>query len=302
MKYLDSDGKITVQVEQWPIIDIHDILSFLVEDAKVVIPPSKLVEYWQRSKHHGEPWAQDIGPEEMSTTVPLGLYGDSARVETNFGHEHILAFFLNVVLFRPRSVRWSRFLVCAIAEQRLTTATIPAILRRMVWSANHAFYGYFPTVGPMGQPLEGRALVHAGKPLTSSLLKFQVTELRGDWQYHKKIWRFYNTHWNGEHVCHQCNAKGISDSYADLYFNIESNNHVDFSLVQFLAQKMPSRHVCNSAKFQQRTNFHKQETFTRYITSVSLEPVECIDQVVDRWYVFLKNKYQIHAAIIHMKK
>ena len=243
VKYLDADGNPTVQVEPWPLLDIHDTMGFLFEDAEVSIPTSKLREFWSNSKAFGETWAEEIRSDEMGITVPIGIYGDSARVDTNFGTEHILTIFVNAIMWRPRSVRWSRFLVCAIPETRLTSETIPALLRRIVWSANHAFYGFYPQVGHLGQNLSAKALKRAGKPLTGKGLRFQVVELRGDWQFHKKVWRFHNTNWNAENVCHHCDAKGISDSWPELYWNLDNNNHRDFSLPQFLVHRMPPRRV-----------------------------------------------------------
>ncbi|CAL1144028.1 unnamed protein product [Cladocopium goreaui] len=87
------------------------------------------------------------------------------------------------------------------------------------------------------------ALKRAAKPLTGKGLRFQVVELRGDWQFHKKVWRFHNTNWNAENVCHHCDAKGISDSWPELYWNLDNNNHRDFSLPQFLVHRMPPRRV-----------------------------------------------------------
>ena len=244
VKYLDADGKPTVVIEPWPILDIHDTLHFLMDEAEINIPEDRLRHFWQTSKDNGEIWAQEVQPHEMDTLVPIGLYGDSARVDTRHGHENVLGLFLNLVLWRPQAVRWSRFLIFAIAEERLTSATIPTILRRMTWSANHAFFGRFPTEGHLGQNLSGAALKKAGQALTSRSLKFQVTELRGDWSYHKKIFRFgNNTHWNGEYVCHLCNAKGISDFWPELYWNIEENNHMTFTLAQFLGERMPARNI-----------------------------------------------------------
>ena len=244
VKYLDADGKPTVVIEPWPILDIHDTLHFLMDEAEINIPEDRLRHFWQTSKDNGEIWAQEVQPHEMDTLVPIGLYGDSARVDTRHGHENVLGLFLNLVLWRPQAVRWSRFLIFAIAEERLTSATIPTILRRMTWSANHAFFGRFPTEGHLGQNLSGAALKKAGQAWTSRSLKFQVTELRGDWSYHKKIFRFgNNTHWNGEYVCHLCNAKGISDFWPELYWNIEENNHMTFTLAQFLGERMPARNI-----------------------------------------------------------
>lgn len=243
VKYLDGDGVPTVVVEPWPILDIHDTMSFLFDEAHIKIPGVKLKEYWQRSKEYGEPWAEGVPEEEMHYTVPIGIYGDSARIDLRFGQEHIAAFFANIILWRPRSVRWSRFLICAIPEERLTSETIPTILRRITWSANHAYYGFFPRTDHMGHNLEGIAKKREGKALTRQNLKFQVTELRGDWVFHKKIWNFHRAHWNGEEVCHLCSAKGRNGQWAEMYWNIENNNHTEFSLPQFLARRMPARRI-----------------------------------------------------------
>ena len=143
VKYLDADGKTTVVTESWPILDIHNTMHFLFDHARIDIPPSKLHEYWEQSKRFGEGWAQDIDPQDFQTTIPIGIYGDSARINTRFGYEHILALFCNVVLWRPRSVRHSRYLICAIPKQRLTFETLQKLLRRITWSANHCHFGFF---------------------------------------------------------------------------------------------------------------------------------------------------------------
>ena len=130
-------------------------------------------------------------------------------------------------------MRWSRFLICAIPESRMTAETQNCILRRVTWSANHAYYGYFPTTGHLGQPLLGNAAASAGKPLTEQGYKFQVTELRGDWSFHKKIWQWPKVQWNAEDVCHLCTAKGIKNNFQEAFWNFDTNNHHEFNLVEY---------------------------------------------------------------------
>lgn len=197
-------------------------------------------DYWRTSKALGEPWAQK---QESETMVPIGLYGDSAKVTTRFGSENILAMFLNIVLWKPRSVRWSRFLLFAIPEERMTSKTLPAFLRRITWSCNHAWYGVHPTTEPNGKPLQGKSAALAGQSLTNNHDRFQVTEHRSDWGWHKKLWKFAKAHWNGEVVCHLCDAKGISEDWQSLYWNIETNNHAEFSTNGFLAHRMPAHDI-----------------------------------------------------------
>ena len=241
VKYLNEDGRIVVCTEPWPIIDVHSIMHFLIEEAGVEIPASDIRNYWARSKEHGERWAQD---ESNHHRVPIGLYGDGAKAKTAFGSENMVSVFANIVLWRPKSVRWSRFLLCCVPEERCTSETLPAILRRIVWSCNHAWYGRFPTQGYRGQRLRGKGSSLAGAPLTTQGHKFQVVELRGDWQWHKKVFKFWECQWNSvKTMCPFCNAKGQSDNPSELYWNLDEPIY-EFNLVEFLSQRMPPRGVC----------------------------------------------------------
>ena len=187
VEYKDQHGATVVRSEPWPIIDVHETMHYLVGVGKILVPHSERLKYWRNSRANGEEWAQDTGSELM---VPIGLYGDSAKVTTRFGSENVLAMFCNVVLWRPSSVRWSRFLIFAIPEERLTSPALLAFLRRIAWSCNHAFSGKFPVLGVQGEQLTGEARRKAGLPLTPANDRFQVTEYRGDWGWHKSCGDF----------------------------------------------------------------------------------------------------------------
>ena len=241
VKYKDCNGATIVRLEAWPILDVHDTLSFLVGAQKLHVPASERIKYWRWAKSHNEPWAHSIDSELI---YPIGLYGDSAKVTNKYGISiNILAFFCNVVLWKPPSVRYSRYLVFAIEEERMTSGTLNAFLRRVAWSCTHAFHGRFPEKGPNGEDLVGPAAEKAGRPLTSGHDRFFVSEHRGDWQWHKTVWKFQRTHWNGKEMCHQCTAKGISDDWHELFWNIENPHHEEFTLVTFLAQRAPPRNI-----------------------------------------------------------
>lgn len=245
VKFKDGDGKLVVQLESWPIMDVHSILSFAWDEAGIQIPQEHIASYWRCSKEHGEPFAQDSSNHHR---IPIGLYGDGAKVKYTFGSENVIALFVNLVLWRPRSIRWSRFLITCIPEERCTNETLPEILRRVVWSANHAWEGCWPTRGPRGECLEGSAATMAGKPLTRDFKQFQVVEIRGDWAWHKKVFKFHNCHWNSVGtMCPFCDARGQSDCPDDLFWMLDSQNHGEFTLAEFLANRMPSRGVCTLA-------------------------------------------------------
>lgn len=246
LKFINADARIVVSMEKWPIMDVHAILSFAIDEANIHIPPDHIASYWHQSKQHGEPYAQDSSNHHR---IPIGIYGDSARARTSFGSEDVIALYLNLVLWRPPSIRWSRFLICCIPEERCTSETLPEILRRVVWSANHAWFGRWPKHGPRGEQLTGVAARRAGSLLTAEGHQFQVVELRGDWAWHKKIWKFHLCHWNSkDRMCPFCPAKGESNDSNELFWNMDSTHHIEFNLAQFLAFRMPPRGVCPLAE------------------------------------------------------
>ena len=208
------------------------------------MPAAHVRRYWEESEQRGEPWAQSA---ESHDFLPIGLFGDGATVRTKVGSEHIVAFFLNCVLWKPKSVRCSRFLITAIPEERMTSSTLVQIMRRITWSCNHAWYGLWPSQGVSGENLVGKAALKAGQPLTSQCHRFQVTEVRGDWSWHKLTWKFHLTHWVSDRICHLCDVRGLSDDWPSCYWNLDSGTHRDFSLQEFLAERMPPREVCGLA-------------------------------------------------------
>lgn len=238
VKYKDSNGKTVVLMESWPILDPHLTLDYIVGSGKLDVPESERSHFWRSSKLFGEAWAQNVASESI---YPIGLYGDSAKVTTKFGSENILAMFLSIPLWKPSSVRFSRFLLFAIPEERMTSKTLNYFLRRITWSCNHAWFGRFPETDHRGQVLGGNAGKLAGKPLSG---RFQVVEHRGDWAWAKKVWRFRDCHWRSQHVCHICDAQAHGEDPQKLFW-AEPANHVDFSTIGFLAHRCPHRDVCD---------------------------------------------------------
>lgn len=225
----------------WPIMDVHDILGYLVGKGHLVVPLHERQKFWRVARENGEEWAAFGEPHFH----PIGLYGDAATIQTKFGRESVLAMFVNLVLWKPKSTRLSRYLIFAIQEERMTSLTLHTFLQRIAWSSNHAFSGRYPECGPRGEMLCGAARQNAGALLTPSGDRFMVTEHRGHWSWHKKCWKFLKTQWNGQNICHQCTAQGLGNDWASLYWNLDSNNHTDFTTQSFLANRLPPRHVCH---------------------------------------------------------
>lgn len=246
VKFTDlDDGQDKWRMESWPVMDPHSIAAFLLEHAGLQIPETSLRQYWEHNRIYGEEWAQNAN----QSALPVGLYGDSARVVTRFGHMNLAGIYFNFVLWKPQSVRMSRFLICTIPENMLWHHfTMNAILRRVAWSINALVDGFHPSQGPYNEQLPPHLSKHQGKPLQKCLL----TEVRGDWSWHKKIFRFANRcAWNGLRVCHHCPALSQSQNPQDLYWSFNNNTWDDnhFSFDQWINERMPASGMCFPVEF-----------------------------------------------------
>ena len=229
-------------------MDPHAIMAFLFNHAGVNIPQREVELYWRNSRAFGEEWA--VNSEASDQHVPMGIYGDGAQVKTKFdAGENIIGVFIDLPLWRPRSVRASRFLVTAIPEEKLFGHhTMNVICERIAWSCNHLFAGRHPSAGPKGEALPSHMAQVAGTDICGGRA-FAVTELRGDWSWHKKILRFRASWvWTSKLTCFQCPAQTVGP-YEDAYYNIHSGNwrEKEFTLAEFMAFRMPERGVCTLA-------------------------------------------------------
>lgn len=235
-KFTDlATGKEKFILEDWPMMMPHAIADFLFEHGGLEVPEAFRREYWEFNARHGEPWAVGVDP----TAMPLGIYGDSAKVQTKFGVTNLIGIYFNIVLWKPQSVRASRFLVTVIPEHKTWKHfTLTVILRWVTWSLNALMAGRHPQTDPYGEALPYRMAQIAGKAFK---YKGVVTEIRGDWAWHKKVFRFWKCSWTGIKICHWCRALSSSSDPADLYWKFEGGswNGNNFSAGEFLEERIP---------------------------------------------------------------
>ena len=140
----------------------------------------------------------------------------------------MVGIFLSCPLFRPRSCRCSRCLLFACQEELLYKHhTLDCVYMYLVWNLNQLFNGKYPRHGFNGAPLSVQGAARAGDWVCNSHRCFQVTEIRGDWAWHKMIFRF-NSSWKAGSnmpVCFKCRAYGTGPTQS-LYYNIEKIHHV----------------------------------------------------------------------------
>ena len=238
-----------IAIETFEIIHPHRILAFLFNDVGIRISKADVKAYWEHSRARGEPWA--IQSPASSEHIPLGIHGDSARLWTVYKFEKVLGLFINLVHFRPRSVRHSRWLLFSIANEKLyKNRTMNLVWRRLAWSLNCCFEGVNPIRSPVGTPLRGKQLQIAGKPITTAHHKFCLTEYRGDWEWHRDVWR-PRASWVSTRICFKCPALA-SGGPSYLYHNVGGphEGHAcqwiqeEYSLSGFLAHSLKDKNLC----------------------------------------------------------
>ena len=114
--------------------------------------------------------------------------------------------------------------------------TLHLVFQRLVWSCNLLFHGHDPE-DPTRRLCGGRV--------------FCVTELKGDWQWHKIAMRSRSTWQSLKEVCFLCNASGRSSDPGMLYYCLdESPSWKFYNLTEFLAEQMTLTGPCFLNKFQ----------------------------------------------------
>ena len=204
----------------FPILEPHKVIHYLFTSAGLDIPQEHVSSFWHCVRDLGkEPWTSVSHASREH--IPLGLYGDSCRVAG--GHKQ-LGLFLNLPLWRPPSARLSRFLLASIEESRLWgSETLDTILAAIVRSMNYLYVG----VDASQNQLAGGRL-------------FAGTELRGDWLFHKQVWRFASSWLSPKNVCYLCDAKGRDPDPSKLFWNSDGSWH-SYSRIEFINIQLGAR-------------------------------------------------------------
>ena len=222
------------------MLDPHSVVAYLVNVIGLKIPPEDVATYWNRARALGEAWA--TCHPASSRHIPVGIYGDEARFNTTFSQEKVLGLFMNLPLWRPKSIRASRFLIFALEENKLYKHfTLDAVLRRIVWSINLLFDGWMPQVDHVGQPIPG---ARRSRICTDGSI-FALSELRGDQLFHKQLFRWKASWtWTALKVCHKCEARSRGGD--GLYYHWDNWASTEFgSFEEWLGKRMPNSNISN---------------------------------------------------------
>lgn len=185
---IDQSDPLKVTSMAFPYLKPHEVLRYMYEDVGAKTPRAHIDFYWKWSRHFGCKFAT-LGDE---TVIPCGLYGDEAKYNEGPPQEKIIGIYLNFVLFRPASIRRSRFLIFSLRScYNLGPHTLYPLFWKLVESLHFAFLGKWPD----------------GSQLCSDGSRFMITELRGDLAWHKAVWQFEERGWQSADVCFFCQAQ-----------------------------------------------------------------------------------------------
>ena len=238
--------------QKFPILHPHEILSYLWDEVGIVVPESEIAKYWHTAWQRGEPWATSSPASDKH--IPVGLHGDSARLWSQNKFEKITAIHLNIVHFRPCSVRFSRWCLFSCPTHLLfKNRTLNVVWKRLTWSLESAFEGLHPMTGVGGKPLSQHEQSCAGQPLSRSGAKWALTELRGDWEFHVQTWR-PRASWQANRVCFRCPALAKSSQPSYLYWNHHGEEcgweSEEYGLAGFMAQALKDTNLCTLANYK----------------------------------------------------
>ena len=144
------DGK--VEMTEMPMLDVHSVVEYLFNTVGVQVPKYAIREFWNHSRSFNQPWA--VNHEASDEHCPIGLYGDGAKFSTAFSSDKVVGLYMSFPLWRPTSIRASRYLLFSIEESKLHGPhTLIPVFQRISWSVNVLFHGRRPAQDPSGKPL-----------------------------------------------------------------------------------------------------------------------------------------------------
>ena len=207
------------------VVDPISMISFLWNDIGIRIGQDEVEQYWDHHRKFGARWA--LHSRASRQTMPLGLYGDSVKVRSTYlWLEKMVGIFLNCPLYRPRSCRCAKWLLFACQEELLyANHSLDCVYGFLTWSLNQLFTGRYPVRGFNGAALSTKGVQMAGKWICNDRWTFQITEIRGDWSWHKFVFRFKSS-WKGGAklpICFKCKSFAVGAPH-ELYYNIEENS------------------------------------------------------------------------------
>lgn len=228
-----------VEIAELDMLDILGLFDYLFNTCGLDIANNLVEDYWNHYRSVQADWA--MWSDASNQHIPVGIYGDSCKLRPE---SKMMGVFLSFPLFRPRSIRASRFLIACVQEEVMVgRQTIDCLWRQVVWACNVLFEGTWPHTDINGSRLPIQPGRVPGKYIVPNR-RFCVSEIRGDWVFFKDFVLSCKSSWKGGTrlpVCFQCEARSIGDA---LYYDIAPESHVWTTeypdVATFLAKQIPN--------------------------------------------------------------
>ena len=226
-----------------PMVNVLSLVQYLFNEHGVQIPLGSIQYFWDHARTFF-PWGEHHPATAFRAHVPVALHGDEARYTNGTGCvEKVVVLTLSMPLWRPATSRNSRYVLCALRESLcLGHRTLFPLFHYITWALNILFFGKKVPCDYQGRALP-RSLQAASDGedewICSSQQRFALTELRGDWSWHREAMRL-SSRWNSADVCFKCTqtvsrkaGATLNDGYMD-YSNTASWISNQVSHIQFL--------------------------------------------------------------------
>ena len=201
---LDTSTGVGKEIEvPIPVIDVHELLDYVHSVLKLQCPVWKTQQFWDHLRQHGSRFALNY---PGTGHVPFSIYGDEACLG-NDPNDKVTGIFLSLTLHKPKNIRDGQFLICALPDPVLIHQNLKSlmpVLRHIVWSANVALSGRYPSCNADGKPLAPSKQLLAGKAFGDNRT-YACVELKGDWKFHERVLRLLSTP-TSLRCCFLCNA------------------------------------------------------------------------------------------------
>lgn len=199
--------------KQIPMILPENLLQHLFQELDLQIPDYAVDRYWKHAKEFNCPWSD----ASDGSHIPCALYGDSAKFSV--AGEKITCVFFSLPLWNPRAARYRIWLLFSVETYTILSGGL--------------------TMFPLYQKVVESMLklYHDGITVDGNTLKFVVTELKGDWEWHE-FSLCLSRSWRNHQFCWRCDASK-DESHGTSYLDFGEHpvwKPTTLSHVQFLAR------------------------------------------------------------------
>jgi hypothetical protein len=139
--------------------------------------------------------------EHKHLAIPVFLHADGAEYVNN-SEAFIFSWFSGLTT----GGSWdSKFLICAVPNDRKQEGTLDAVARVIIWSLRVCEEGVFPSEGPDGSELDGPRMARAGQPLShdGNLWRLGLAGIKSDLKAKVEMHK-YKTYWLTNWICERC--------------------------------------------------------------------------------------------------